>query len=237
MKQIAQFLVFVLLGGCVGSNPTRLYVLRSSDTAAALGVETNPPKSSAGEKSLSIRFGVQPVELPGYLDRSQIVSGVSENQLAISNLDEWAEPLKDSVTRLVMEELIKKLGSLNVLALPADDDSQLSYKLAVRVIRFETTPQGEAVLEARWYITSVKDKKQVWADYGVFKERVAALPAGGDKGSVSSRNVLVTNCGEVHTYQSEVSALNAVFLKLCQRLVEACNSMAISSQGRVSRVQ
>ena len=43
-------------------------------------------------------IGVGPITLPKYLDRPQIVSRASRNQLALGEFDRWAEPLQENVS-------------------------------------------------------------------------------------------------------------------------------------------
>ena len=219
MKRIFLFFVLSFLLGCVGSNPTRLYVLRPSEvgTNPNFTVEAHPSTSSAKNKAQSVKIGIQPVELPGYLDRSQIVTEISANQLAISNLDEWAEPLKDNLTRLVLEELTNSIGPNNIVALPVDDDSQLTHKLAVRIMRFETLPSHEAVVEARWFITSVRDKRQIFTNHVIFQQPATELTPEGTRVIAGEKELIAS------TYQGQISALNSVFHKLTRSIVEACN--------------
>ena len=71
------------------SSPTRLYTL------TALAREGSP--QPAGGQGLAI--GVGPVELPEYVNRPQIVTGDSGNELRRAEFEQWAEPLETNFTR------------------------------------------------------------------------------------------------------------------------------------------
>ncbi len=205
---------------CSSSVPARLYVLRPTDVPRTGDVQVaEAPTATTSKKALSLKLGVLPVDLPGYLDRSQIVREVNPNQLSLANLDEWAEPLKENVTRLLNEDLIRALGSSHVYSFPADDDVQITHKLAVRIVRFEPSTSGDVILEARWSVTSIKDRKEVVSRYSVVREpvlrEVAPSPATEFPRGVPPES----------SYKSEVAALNAALAKLGHEIADVCAAL------------
>src|SRR6266498_1510380 len=85
--------VLLVLGGCLGTPPTRFYLL------PALTDVSSP--AAMGERTLTI--GVGPVTLPPYLDRLQIVTRASQAQLHLAEFDQWAASLQDTVARVLAE--------------------------------------------------------------------------------------------------------------------------------------
>ena len=66
--------VLLVLGGCLGTPPTRFYLLPTLTDVSA--------PAATGERALTI--GVGPVTLPPYLDRPQIVTRASQAQLHVA---------------------------------------------------------------------------------------------------------------------------------------------------------
>jgi uncharacterized lipoprotein YmbA len=89
---------FTLLTACATSAPTRFYVLSS---LPASGAESRNAKL---EDCTAV--GVGPVELPDYLDRTEIVTRVSPNKLELAQFDQWAESLESNFSLVLAENLL-----------------------------------------------------------------------------------------------------------------------------------
>ena len=137
-------LTLVLTVGCSGTPPTRNYVLDS--------VAVEPLEKRGAAEPVAVSVG--PVSIPGYLDRPQMVTRQSENQLQIASADRWAESLQAGVSRVLMENLSILLGDGNVNILPWSGSQPSDCRVAVDVIRLDGQLGGELVLKARWHITS-----------------------------------------------------------------------------------
>src|SRR5512135_2395711 len=94
-------LLAFLIGGCVGSPPTKLYTLTALGAPAA---ETRPEATPAV-------VAVGPVVLPDYIDRPQIITRKSAYQLELAAYDHWAAPMYDMVPRVLAEDLASRLPS------------------------------------------------------------------------------------------------------------------------------
>src|SRR5262249_15427544 len=102
-------LLLLTLGGCSNTSPTRFYVLSAmTDQAAAV-----PGKGPA--------VGIGPITLPQYLNRPQIVTPVSGNQLAVAEVDQWGGDLNDNVTRALATNLSSLLETDRVFPFPWKD--------------------------------------------------------------------------------------------------------------------
>ena len=74
------------LAGCAGvADPTRYYVLSSAPAA---------PGDSAPTAISTTGVGIGPVLVPGYLNRTQIVTRGANDVVEISTYHRWAEPLE-----------------------------------------------------------------------------------------------------------------------------------------------
>lgn len=88
----------VWLAACASRPPTRFYTL--SDTAP----EGAPP-AAVGLVSIA------GVNIPGELDRPEIVRRTSPNRLSISGLDRWAAPLDEMIRRVLSDDIAHRLHS------------------------------------------------------------------------------------------------------------------------------
>jgi uncharacterized lipoprotein YmbA len=135
------------LGGCIHTPPTRFYVLSAmtEQTAAA------PGKGTA--------IGVGPVSLPQYLNRPQIVTRISGNQLAAAEFDQWGGDLNDNVTRALAANLSSLLETDRVSLFPWREEAPIDYQVTVDVASFEQDVDGSSLLTAYWSIVDPRNTK------------------------------------------------------------------------------
>ena len=105
---LAAALLALLLAACA-STPPALVALPSY--AGATRPLNDGPLNDNSPMSLSLR----PVILPGYLDTYAVVLDRSANTLRVAQDSEWAERLRDAVTRTLRDMLSQRLGSPRVL--------------------------------------------------------------------------------------------------------------------------
>jgi uncharacterized lipoprotein YmbA len=149
-----QFVIFLLSvsllvgGGCVPtpqSAPTSFYVLSSLS-----GAETKKPTAAKRNRAT---IGVGPVTLASYLDRLQIVTRASRNQLRLADFHHWGEPLEDNVPRVLAENLSFLLSTSNVFVHPWRAAPPIDYQVAMEVMRFDADETGSVSLMARWVLS------------------------------------------------------------------------------------
>lgn len=141
----------MILGGCASTQPSKFYLLTSLPDAG-----TSKPVAAA-ERGVAI--GIGPIELPPYLDRPQIVTRASENQLDLSEFNRWAEPLRDNVARVLAENLSILLSTDRAAAFPWQGSTPIDYQVTVEVIRFEGNAAGQTSLIARWSLFGTGGKE------------------------------------------------------------------------------
>jgi uncharacterized lipoprotein YmbA len=109
-----------VLTGCITLNssvePVRFFTL------------ANPSTAAIGGTGVGILAG--PFELPEYLNRPQLATLGTANELLLSDTARWAEPLGDSVAQRVASQLRTTLNRQQVYAFPS---------LAVRSYRYHAT--------------------------------------------------------------------------------------------------
>jgi hypothetical protein len=137
----------LLLAGCAQVQPTRFYTL--SSVLAAPGEVTSTPT-----QELAIAVGQ--VVLPEYLNRPQLVTRDGSNRVALSDFDNWVEPLQGLFARTLAENLSILLGTDNVLTLPQRRAVRFDYQIEVDVARFDVDASGNAVLDARWWVLGAR---------------------------------------------------------------------------------
>jgi uncharacterized lipoprotein YmbA len=144
--------ILMILSGCIGTTkPSKFYVLSAlpESEATAKGVS----------KESTMAIGIGPITLPSYLDRSQIVSRISINELKLAEFNRWAEPLKENFFRVLAENLSVLLNTVDVSIYPRRISTPVNYQVAIDVTRFDVTSNGKALLIAYWTVLGEDGKK------------------------------------------------------------------------------
>jgi hypothetical protein len=132
-------------------DPSRFFSLTAIAQPAALAVKES---SNPGGVSL----GIGPIRLPGYLDRQEIVTRVSPNQIDLSEYDHWAEPLETNFDRVLGQNLSVLLPVNRLVFFPWETTRSPTYQLEVEVLRFEANAAGDVQLSARWVVLETSKK-------------------------------------------------------------------------------
>ena len=178
---------FLLLGlaltaGCLGprQDHSAFFLLSSLPVVA----EGSP---------VAVVLGLGPIMLPGYLDRPQIVIRLSENEIALTASDRWAEPLRDNMSRALKENLSKLLTTNSFVDYPWYESAAPDYGIAVEVRRFEADPSGNVVLDAIWHLTQsgtvIDTQTSVIVDSAGGPERTATVAAQSRAWAELSREI------------------------------------------------
>ena len=130
--------MLIAAAGCAKGPPPDFYVLHATTSESIAGVERG------------IAVGIGPVELPAHLNRSQIVTRTSDYQLDLSESHQWAEPLKDSVSRVIAVNLSNMLESNRVYVIPRRQKISLDFQISIDIARFDGRLGEAAALGARW---------------------------------------------------------------------------------------
>jgi uncharacterized protein len=157
----------VILGGCAHTDPARFYVLHSLSSS-----ETDK-QVIATVHDVPIVIG--PIELREHLDRPQIVTRVSSNELKISEFDQWAESLKNNISRVLAENISILLSTEDVFVYPWRRSELIEYQVVMEVIRFDGILGGNVVLDTHWAILTGDEGKML-----LVKKSSYSRPTGGE---------------------------------------------------------
>jgi uncharacterized lipoprotein YmbA len=97
-----------------------------------------------------------------YLDRSDIVTRGSLNQVEIADFAQWAGPLQENFSRVLAENLSVLLSTDKVGIFPFVRRETIDYNITVYVTRFDGMLGDKAHLRARWSILDSKRKKSLY---------------------------------------------------------------------------
>lgn len=143
-RPLLQLFGALALGACAGPTaPTRWYALRGDPPQAAPA--TPAVDGAVWELSRSVR-------LPGGLDRDTLVveSGAAGLQPLVGH--RWAEPLRDSVPRVLLQDLVTLRGPGRVWASPAPAGVTVTRRLTVEVLVLQADAERRRLrLKARWW--------------------------------------------------------------------------------------
>ncbi|HEY6368874.1 MAG TPA: PqiC family protein [Candidatus Binatia bacterium] len=152
------WLLCLIPAGCASlgpkPDPSRFFAL------ASLPRTGQKAQVDAGTNVLAL--GIGPIKFPGYLDRQQLVTRISQNRFAVAENDRWAEPLEENFSRVLSQNLSILLHTDRVVTYPWERSQSPTYQVQVEVLRFEPNAQQMVELWARWSITD-NTKKTVSA--------------------------------------------------------------------------
>jgi len=141
-------LVCSIAAGCFSlepkPDPSRFFALTSLPRAGG--------KAQDGVGANAVALGIGPIKFPGYLDRQQFVTRISQNRFAIAENDRWAEPLDENFTRVLAQNISILLPTDRIVTYPWERNQQPTYQVQMEVLRFEPNGDGVVELSARWSI-------------------------------------------------------------------------------------
>jgi len=158
----------MVLSACTGiSKPSNFYVL------SALPESETAVKGVGNEKALAI--GIGPITLPIYLDRAQIVTRISRNELKMDEFNRWAEPLKENFFRVLAENLSFLLNTVDVRLYSRRISTPVSYQVTIDVSRFDVTSDGKALLIAYWAVLGEDGRKILLKKKSILRTDAASM--------------------------------------------------------------
>lgn len=147
------FVALSVLTACGKSPPVHFYSLGTGVAAAEAPVQSAQPCPS---------LGVGPVELPAYLDRSQIVTRGEGNRMNMAETEQWIEPVQANFTSALMDALSGLVCAGPLTVFPGPGGGRPDRQLAVQVRQFDGKLGGEAVLRAEWSVTDKDGRVLAW---------------------------------------------------------------------------
>lgn len=160
-KIVFCFLVLLLVSSCATSKPTNFYSITSLDNDSAIIKD--------GRKLI---IGIDFVSVPGYLGRPQIVTikNDSDTELNLSEFDRWAEPIANTLQRVIASNMSKYMDS--AIVRPSGVNRRaFDYVVSIEINRFDGKFGDKAVLDVWWTISGKNNK--VLANEHSFYEKPA----------------------------------------------------------------
>lgn len=96
--------------------------------------------------------GVGPVRVASYLDHAEVVVRLGPNQVDFLDLALWAGPLGENVTRVVAANLVRLLGTQQIVEQPSFDGAQPDWVVELDVQQCERAADGAGLFAAGWLI-------------------------------------------------------------------------------------
>jgi uncharacterized protein len=204
-KKLCSILLLLCLipGGCISlepkPDPSRFFSL------TPLPRTGQRAQDAAGTNALVL--GIGPIKFPGYLDRQQFVTRISQNRFAVAENDRWAEPLEENFSRVLSQNLSILLQTDRIVAYPWERSQQPAYQVQVEVLRFEPNAEQLVELSARWIIVD------------------------GAKKTISSRESYLTHPARDKSTEASVAAMSDVVGGLSKEIAADIRAL-ISGPGR-----
>lgn len=137
------------LAGCAGSPPQQFYTL------------STPGESLSRPETASYSIAVGPVTVPTIVDRPQIVLSTGSPRVTLSEQERWAEPLRESIPRVMADDLAKLLPEAFVSAYPQGALPNPDVKVVADVQRFDSSQGEAAIIDILWTVSAGKDDNRL----------------------------------------------------------------------------
>ncbi|GAA5126859.1 membrane integrity-associated transporter subunit PqiC [Luteolibacter yonseiensis] len=177
MKRLLILLTALVLGGC--AQPGKSYYVLTSGGPVPTGGGTG--------------IGVGPVSLAEYLDRPNLVTQETANQLGVAEDHRWAGDLTENITRVTAADLGRLLNTGNVRSYPWQKDSEIRYQVTLDVRQLHSGADGYAVCEIGWRAYSLPERTLKASK--TFSDR-EALESDGYDASVAAQSRLLQRLSE-----------------------------------------
>jgi uncharacterized lipoprotein YmbA len=152
------------------------------------------PEPAAGVKPARI-VRVLPVEVPEYLQTSDLVILTGTNEVVFSKSHEWAEPLDAGIRRALVQDLRGFPGIQEVLTDEPPPAHGKPYIISIHVLACEAKDingQGSVLFSAAWEISQGRPEPTTLAK-GVFHAPPSSWHPGDYTGMVSQISDSVAN--------------------------------------------
>lgn len=147
------WLLALLLGACRSAAPPDNYYLLTAES---------PVREAPGD----LTVGVGPVEIPDYLQRSEIAWYLDGNSLTVDPGERWAEDLDLGIARVIAANLARLGSAGTVLLYPWRQNENPVYSLRLDIRAMNRDGANAARLEAAWRL--VEEETGDILERGVF---------------------------------------------------------------------
>jgi uncharacterized protein len=129
----------------------------SSPPASFYHLSADPSLTAATTRASSQPVIVGPVTVPDLVDRPQIVTRSTNNQVAFNEYARWGEPLKSSIADAIAGDLALLLGSDRVAPASRSIADAQAWRVRVDIQQFESVPGDAVAIDAQWSVRRFGD--------------------------------------------------------------------------------
>ncbi|MBA6340264.1 membrane integrity-associated transporter subunit PqiC [Colwellia sp. MB02u-10] len=144
---IVALVSIILLGACSSApaNKTQYYLLNSPTTTSAVNTDNILNKNSQ-------HLGITLLELPDYLRQPSLVLQLSSHQLHYSHFHMWAEPLQNSFTQALAQDLNNIDSHFHYIVTPEKNEITAATAVVINITAFHATHQSQALLSGTYWL-------------------------------------------------------------------------------------
>jgi uncharacterized lipoprotein YmbA len=158
------FLVF-LLGACSSTPPVAYYTLNT--------LPEMQQEIPAAVMDDTLAIGVGPVEFPKFLDRPQIVTRKSQNQIEVSEFHRWAGSFPGDFSRVLAKNISILLPTDRVAVYPWGEQFSPTYRVKLDVEQFDGQLGERVVLDVTWMVTDQEGTNKLLVRKSLIEEPVS----------------------------------------------------------------
>ncbi|MBF0230236.1 MAG: membrane integrity-associated transporter subunit PqiC [Desulfamplus sp.] len=162
-KQIVLLIsTLIFLSGCITSQPSKFYIL-------------TPTKYSSDQSSSfkNIKLGLGPISIAKYLDRSQLVVRLTQNQIRLEDFHQWAGSPRDDIPAIILENISNILKVDTIYKYPWRSNADIDYQVVVEIIQLDGRPDTSVRVVARWEILNADNLRTIKVGRADFTEPVS----------------------------------------------------------------
>ncbi|MGF1547854.1 MAG: membrane integrity-associated transporter subunit PqiC [Thiotrichales bacterium] len=133
-----------LLTGCANVTPTRFYTLSPQPDDAA----------TQQASATTATIGIGPIDFPRLLERPQLVTRTSPNEVHLAEFHQWGGSLKEEFARVLVDNLAARTRA-PLHRHPWESRIRPDYQVLITLDRFDGTLGDTLVLRGQWQIVAV----------------------------------------------------------------------------------
>ena len=161
----AFLLLVFFLAACSSTPPVAYYTLNT--------LPEMQQEIPAAVMDDTLAIGVGPVEFPKFLDRPQIVTRKSQNQIEVSEFHRWAGSFPGDFSRVLAKNISILLPTDRVAVYPWGEQFSPTYRIKLDVEQFDGQVGERVVLEVTWMVTDQEGTNQLMVRRSLIEEPVS----------------------------------------------------------------
>jgi uncharacterized lipoprotein YmbA len=142
--------LIIVFSGCLSMTPSVSYYILNPVAAGPTS-----PANADGQRTVTV--GIDPIKLPGYLNRVQMVKRTGPNQLEISSYYRWADYPDRMIQRVLGENLQILMTAARVYSAPWPAGLKPDVTVNLTFLELIGTTDKKMLLSAVWTITGNGD--------------------------------------------------------------------------------